>query len=228
MLGGLAMLFIPLDFTYFSANILKFFDGGWFPAIVGMTIFALMRIWSHGRKKLDKAVKNGEILADDFVKSLASSSIIRTPGIAIFLTSLSRGVPTSLLHQIKHNRALHDHLVLLHVQIHPTAKIRSDEQIIIENLGPQFYRIIFNYGFNERVNIPLRLRHCWQKGLDLDFGKASYYLGRETITFKRSGGLLRVVSNGIFAFLNRNAGRATLFYQIPPNQVVEMGSQVEI
>ena len=86
----------------------------------------------------------------------------------------------------------------------------------------------FNYGFNERINIPNRLKRCKAKGLDLDFDKASYYLGRETITFRRSGNLIRAISNSIFSFLNRNAGRATLFYGIPPNRVVELGSQVEI
>ncbi|MEH6758095.1 MAG: potassium transporter Kup [Parasphingorhabdus sp.] len=228
LLIGLAVIFIPLDFAYFGANILKFFDGGWFPALVGISIFTLMRIWAQGRKKLRRAAKHGELKASDFVKNLPTSSIIRTKGIAIFLTSLSKGIPTSLLHHIKHNRTLHDHVMLLHVEINPIAIIPSDQQIIIETLGLNFYRVTFNYGFNERVNVPGRLRLCKKMGLDFDFDQASYYLGRETIAFKRSRSLLTVVSNSIFAFLNRNAGRATIFYKIPPNRVVEMGSQVEI
>ncbi|MFT6009224.1 MAG: KUP system potassium uptake protein [Parasphingorhabdus sp.] len=228
LLVGLAIIFIPLDFAYFGANILKFFDGGWFPAIVAVLIFTLMTIWTQGRKKLREQVKHGEMEASQFVKRLPSSSIIRAPGTAIFMTSLSKGVPTSLLHHIKHNRSLHQHVVLLHVEIRPTAKIARKDQIILETLGPDFYRVTFNYGFNERVNVPQRLKRCKIKGLDLDFDKASYFLGRETITFKRSGNLIRAISNSIFSFLNRNAGRATLFYGIPPNRVVELGSQVEI
>ncbi|PHR16438.1 MAG: potassium transporter Kup [Sphingopyxis sp.] len=228
LLAALAIMFIPLDFAYFGANIVKFFDGGWFPTIVAVLIFTLMTIWTRGRKKLNEQVKHGEMEAAQFVKQLPSSSIIRAPGIAIFMTSLSKGVPTSLLHHIKHNRSLHQHVVLLHVEIRPTAKIAAKDQIILETLGPDFYRITFNYGFNERVNVPNRLKRCKVKGLDLDFDKASYFLGRETITFKRSGNVIRAISNSIFSFLNRNAGRATLFYGIPPNRVVELGSQVEI
>ena len=206
LLAGLAIIFIPLDFAYFT----------------------LMRIWAQGRKKLREEVQHGEMLASDFVKGLPTSSIVRTPGIAIFLTSLSKGVPTSLLHHIKHNRTLHDHVILLHVQIHPVARIPSNGRIIIETIGPDFYRITLNYGFNERVNVPAKLLQCKKMGLDLAFGTATYYLGRETITFKRSRSLLTGISNSVFAFLNRNAGRATIFYKIPPNRVVEMGSQVEI
>lgn len=228
LLAGLAIIFIPLDFAYFGANIVKFFDGGWFPTIVAVLIFTLMTIWTQGRMKLRQQVKHGELKASDFVKRLPSSSVIRTPGTAIFMTSLSKGVPTSLLHHIKHNKTLHDHVVLLHVQIRPTAKIARKDQIIVETLGPDFYRITFNYGFNERINVPRRLNRCKAKGIDLDFDKASYYLGRETITFKRSANLLRAISNSIFSFLNRNAGRATIFYGIPANRVVELGSQVEI
>jgi KUP system potassium uptake protein len=228
LLLGLIMIFLPLDFTYLGANLLKFFDGGWFPALVGISIFTLMRIWHQGRKKLREAVQYGEMQASDFVENLPTSSIIRTPGIAIFLTSLSKGIPTSLLHHIKHNRTLHDHVVLLHVEVNPVARIPVDKRIIIETLGPDFYRVIFNYGFNERVNVPARLRQCRKRGLDLDFDQASYYLGRETITFNRSRSVLTAISNSLFAFLNRNAGRATIFYRIPANRVVEMGSQVAI
>ena len=228
LLVGLAILFIPLDFIYFGANIVKFFDGGWFPASVAIIIFILMRIWAGGRKKLREQVQHGEMTVADFVKSLPTSSIIRTPGTAIFMTSLSRGVPTSLLHHIKHNRTLHDHVVILHVEITPVARVPLAKRIEIEELGPDFHRVTFNYGFNEKINVPTRLLQCANNGLDIDFEMASYYLGRETITFKRSGSLLRTLSNGIFSFLNRNAGRATLFYGIPPNRIVELGAQVEI
>lgn len=228
LLVCLAIVFIPLDFAYFGANIVKFFDGGWFPAIVATMIFTVMTIWTRGRKKLREQVKHGEMEASEFVKRLPSSSILRAPGTAIFMTSLSKGVPTSLLHHIKHNKTLHENVVLLHVEIRPTAKIAREDQIIVEKLGTNFYRVTFNYGFNERINIPNRLKRCRVKGLDLDFDKASYYLGRETITFRRSGNLIHAISNSIFSFLNRNAGRATLFYGIPPNRVVELGSQVEI
>lgn len=112
--------------------------------------------------------------------------------------------------------------------LNPIAKIPRDKQIIIESLGTDFHRVTFNFGFKERVNVSARLKYCRKIGLNLDFDKASYYLGCETIAFKRSRNLLTVIGNSIFAFLNRNAGRATIFYKIPVNRVVEMGSQVEI
>lgn len=228
LLAALACLFIPLDLAYFGANIIKFFDGGWFPALVAVMIFIFMRIWANGRRKLNHSMKDGELDARDFVARLPQSSIVRTHGTAVFLTSLSTGIPTSLLHHIKHNKVLHDHVILLHIEVQPIASIAAQDKIIIENLGPNFYRLTFNYGFKERVNVPERLRDCSSIGLDCDIENASYYLGRETIAFKKSNSILQRISNSIFAFLNRNAGRATIFYKIPPNRVVEMGTQVEL
>lgn len=228
LLAALACLFIPLDIAYFGANIIKFFDGGWFPTLVAILIFMLMRIWATGRKKLRISLKDGELDASGFVERLPRSSIMRTNGTAVFLTSLSTGIPTSLLHHIKHNKVLHDHVILLHIEVQPVASIAAADKIMIENLGPNFYRITFNYGFKERINVPNRLKTCKSQGLDCDIENASYYLGRETITFKTSNSIVQGISNSVFAFLNRNAGRATIFYKIPPNRVVEMGAQVEI
>jgi KUP system potassium uptake protein len=224
----LAIIFIPLDFAYFSANMLKFFDGGWLPTIVAILIFMLMRVWAQGRKQLKHNIRDGELEAANFVTRLPSSSVVRTPGTAIFLTSLSTGIPTSLLHHIKHNRTLHRNVILLHVEVQPIAKIPLKDRINIETLGSNFYRVILKYGFNQRINVPKRLNRCKALGLDLDFNTATYYLGRETITFKKSKSIFTAISNSVFAFLNINAGRATMYYQIPPNRVVELGSQVEI
>ncbi|NJM50930.1 MAG: potassium transporter Kup [Sphingomonadales bacterium] len=224
----LALIFLPLDIAYLGANIIKFFDGGWFPVIVALTIFALMSIWASGRKRLRTATQEGLMPATLFAKRLPESSVLRTPGTAIFLTSLDNGIPTALLHHLKHNKALHEKVILLHVEVLPTARIPQDKKILIEELGPSFHRITFHYGFNERIDVPRRLRQCKSMGADIDVAQASYYLGRETITFKSSGSLIRKLSNSVFAFLNRNAGRATIFFRIPPNRVVEMGAQVEI
>lgn len=228
LLALLAVIFIPLDFSYFAANAVKFFDGGWFPATVGILIFAIMRVWTGGRSRLRAEVKHGELSADDFVKRLPESSIVRTPGTGIFMTSQSDGVPTSLLHHIKHNRALHENVILLHVEVHPVARVPFADRTSLEKVGPNFYRLTFNYGFNERINVPARLKACKARGLEADVATASYFLGRETLTFKRTRSIFRSLSNTIFAFMNRNAGRATIYYGIPPNRVVEIGSQVEI
>ncbi|MFC4291375.1 potassium transporter Kup [Sphingorhabdus arenilitoris] len=228
LLALLALIFLPLDIIYLGANLVKFFDGGWFPVIVALSIFALMSIWASGRLRLRSATQADLMPAQTFVDRLPKSSILRTPGTAIFLTSLSDGVPTALLHHLKHNKALHENVVLLHVEVLPTGRIKQDQKISVEKLGPNFHRVTFNYGFNERIDVPRRLRQCKPMGLDIDPAQASYYLGRETITFKSKGSLIRKISNSIFAFLNRNAGRATIFFRIPPNRVVEMGAQVEI
>lgn len=228
LLGALAIAFIPLDLAYFGANAIKFFDGGWFPTVAALIIFMFMRIWANGRKKLRDNMTQDELDASSFVERLPQSSILRTPGTAVFLTSLSTGIPTSLLHHIKHNKALHEHVILLHIEVNPIARINPKKRIIIEKLGENFHRITFNYGFNEHINVPDRLKYCREKGIEADIANASYYLGRETITYKPTGSIISAISNSIFAFLNRNAGRATIFYKIPPNRVVEMGAQVEI
>lgn len=228
LLAVLALIFVPLDLSYLGANAVKFFDGGWFPAIVGVTIFILMGIWATGRRKLYGQVRHGELDAAEFVKRLPGSSIVRTPGAGIFMTSLSTGVPTSLLHHIKHNRSLHEAVILLHVDVHPKASIPFEERVQMETIAPKFYRLTLNYGFNEPIDVPARLKACKKRGMDIDLATTSYFLGRETLAFKPTRSIFRSISNAIFSFLNRNAGRATMYYGIPPNRVVEIGSQVEI
>lgn len=229
LLAALALAFLPLDFAYFIANAVKFFEGGWYPVLVGLVIFTLMTTWSRGKAQLRNTLGQGEILAPEFLAMLSRRDIVRTPGTAIFLTSLSKGMPATLIHHVERNRALHEHVVLLHVEIAMVARAHRDERIVIESLNEHFHRVILNYGFNEPVNVPERLRHCKALGLDIDLDeRATYYLGRETLVPDSRALDMIALRNRLFSLMSRNAGRATTFFRIPREQVVELGIQVEI
>ena len=229
ILALMAFAFMPLDFSFFIANAVKFIDGGWYPVLVGLLLFGIMTTWNKGKERLRHELNQGEIKAPEFIEWLKKEDPVRTPGTAIFMTSLSEGVPATLIHHVERNRALHERVVLLHVETLARARSRPDERIVIEELGKHFTRIVLNYGFIEPINVPQRLRRCKESGVNIDVNNdATYFLGRETlVTGLRPKGMSKLRS-ALFSFLSRNAGRATTFYRIPREQVVELGLQVEV
>ena len=229
ILGLMAIAFLPLDFSFFIANAVKFFDGGWYPVLVGLIIFGIMTTWHQGKERIKEELHQGEMMAPEFLEFLKKEQPVRTPGTAIFMTSLSQGVPATLIHHIERNRALHACVVLLHVETLARARSRPQERIVVDELGENFTRITLNYGFTEPINVPQRLRRAKREGVNVDVNEhATYYLGRETlVTGRRPRGMTQLRS-ALFRFLSRNAGRATTFYRIPREQVVELGLQVEV
>ena len=228
LLGLMILVFLPLDLSFLVANALKFLEGGWYPVLAGLVLFTLMTTWSTGKRRVREELQDDQMPVDDFLKWLAGQNVARTDGTAIFLTSMSRGTPAILLHHVEFNRALHEHVVLLHIESHPVGMVAADRRIEIEKCGPDFHRVTLNYGFNEPVDVPRRLQRCKKQGLAIEVDeRTTYYLGRETLISRKMSGM-SAWRNALFARMARNAGRATTFYRIPREQVVELGIHIEI
>jgi len=219
---------LVVDLAFFSANLLKIGDGGWFPLLVGAAVFTLMSTWRRGRELLRRRLDRETEPMRAFLERIKREPPHRVPGTAIFLTGRSRGVPPMLLHHLEHNQVLHERIVLLTTVTEETPRVPASERLDVEELDKGFYRILVHYGFMQSPNVPVALR-LWQLvGPEIDREKTTFYLGRETLipTDERPGMMLW--REHLFAFLSRNAARATAFYNIPPDRVVELGIQVEL
>jgi KUP system potassium uptake protein len=218
--------FLAVDFAFFSANIIKIAEGGWFPLAIGAISFTVLTTWRKGRELVRQ--EQAKLAAPlDVVMLAASKSLFRAKGTAVFLTAQDDGVPPALLHNLKHNQVLHERVVFLTVRTGDVPRVPAAERVTLTGLGPGFYRLIVRYGFMQTPNVPLALRFCDPLGLEFDPGKTSYFLSREKIVPKLESGMWRWREQ-LFSLMVQNALPATTFFNIPPDRVVELGSQLEI
>jgi len=224
---GVVSIFIFIDMAFFAANIVKIPDGGWFPLLAGGIMYFLMSTWQRGRAIVAARLKQNATPIEQFVRDVVRQQPLRVPGIAIFMTSNSDSVPPALLHNLKHNRILHEQVVLLTISTTDEPYVRSRERTRVENLSPSFFRIVANYGFMQTPSIFEILDSAKKQGFNYVFEEITFFLGRETILPSHHPGMM-IWREKLFAFMLRNAQRATAFYQIPPDQVIEVGIQVEI
>ncbi|HEX8625355.1 MAG TPA: potassium transporter Kup [Allosphingosinicella sp.] len=224
--GGLLFVFFAVDTAYFAANLLKVPSGGWFPLMVGFIIFALLTTWAKGRKLLRHQLKQGDIPIPLFIKS-ASGSAARVPGTAIFMTSQADGVPHALLHNLKHNRVLHERSIFLKVAIEDVPYVDDGRRVEVEALGEGFYKIILHFGFMQDMNVPEALAAIDRCGLPFKMMETSFFLSRQTPLTSTVHGMA-IWREKLFAWMMRNAESPMEFFALPPNRVVEMGSQVKI
>ncbi|WP_118857204.1 potassium transporter Kup [Sphingomonas mesophila] len=222
----LIALFALIDFAYFGANLLKVPDGGWFPLLVGAIIFTFLTTWAAGRKLMLDRMKEASLPIDVFVKS-ASSSAARVPGTAVFMTSSAQGVPHALLHNLKHNKVLHERVFLLTVKIEDVPYVAEDKRIETKEHGSGFYRIIIRYGFMEEINVPRELAAIEDCGTTCRMIDTSFFLSRQTLIASPKPGMA-IWRERLFSWMLRNAESAMEFFKLPTNRVVELGSQVEI
>jgi KUP system potassium uptake protein len=225
---GLLVLFLLIDLSFFSANVTKIDDGGWFPIAVAGAMFALMTTWKRGREALGKFMSDATLPLDVFLGDLHDHPIHRIPGTGVFMTSNLDGVPPVLLHHVKHNRVLHEHVVLLAVTTLTVPEVPVSERAKVTKLSEGFYQVKAQYGFMESPNVPDILRR-YGKGAGFPIGEheVSYYLGRETLLTTGTS-KLATWRKRVFALMSRNAQPATAFFNIPPNRVVELGTQVQL
>jgi KUP system potassium uptake protein len=223
---GLLALFFLVDTAYFAANLLKVPSGGWFPLMIGFIIFTLLTTWAKGRKLLHRQLKQGDIPIQLFIKS-ASGSAARVPGTAIFMTSQADGVPHALLHNLKHNKVLHERSIFLKVAIEDVPYIDEDRRVEVEDLGEGFYKIILHFGFMQDMNVPDALKAIDRCGLPFKMMETSFFLSRQTPLTSTVHGMA-IWREKLFAWMMRNAESPMEFFGLPPNRVVEMGSQVKI
>ena len=219
-------LFLIVDGAYFAANLLKVPDGGWFPLLVGVIAFTLLTTWARGRKLMRERMTEVALPIEIFAKS-AKNSATRVPGTAIFMASQTGGVPSALLHNIKHNKVLHERVVILTVQIDDVPYRDADARCEMHDLGDGFYRAILHYGFMEETDVPQGLKRMQACGGEFDMMDTSFFLSRQTLLPSEKPGM-PIWREKIFAWMLRNAATAMEFFRLPTNRVVELGSQVEI
>ena len=222
----LVLIFLIVDGAYFAANLAKVPDGGWFPLMIGFIAFLLLTTWSRGRKLMRENMSEHALPVEIFAKS-AKNSTMRVPGTAIFMTSSDSGVPSALLHNIKHNKVLHERVVILTVDIQDVPYVDPDKRCEFNDLGDGFYRAVLHYGFMEETNVPIGLKHMERCGGEFDMMHTSFFLSRQTLLPSDKPGM-PVWREKIFSWMLRNAASAMDFFKLPTNRVVELGSQVEI
>jgi KUP system potassium uptake protein len=220
----LLILFLSFDLPFFGANLLKFLDGGWVPLLLGAVLFVVMVDWKVGRTALAEHIAETSPPLDAFLAKLESHCQVRIPGTAIFLSSSSAGTPPVVYQHTKRIGALRETVVLLTVTTEHVPYVRGRDRAVVENLGKGFWRIVLKAGFMERPNVPKLLD---AEKLPIDLADATYFVGRETFLAGHLGRMGRL-SEGLFAFLSRNARSATAWFEIPHQQVVEMGMQIDL
>jgi KUP system potassium uptake protein len=221
-------LFLALELSFFGASVLKIAHGAWFPLVVAAVIFALMTTWKRGRNRLRHQLNQRAIPLEEFMQLLSKQDIPRVDGTAVFLNSEPDAVPPSLLHNLKHNRVLHQKVTLLTALTEEIPRVEHERRIEVLDLGQGFTRIVARYGFMENPSVPQILDAASARGLDLPLREVSFFLSRERILPRRRAGFLTRGRNQLFAFMSRNALGATAYFDIPPDRVVEIGTQVEI
>ncbi|HEV2748424.1 MAG TPA: potassium transporter Kup [Allosphingosinicella sp.] len=222
----LAVFFI-VDGAYFAANLTKVPDGGWFPLLVGLVVFTLLTTWAKGRQLMLHRMREASMPVEIFVKSAAGSAT-RVPGTAVFMTTAPDGVPHALLHNLKHNKVLHERVMLLTVRIEDVPYVDEEKRFELTDLGSGFYRLIIRFGFMQESDVPAALQRVESCGPQFKMMDTSFFLARQTLltTSKRPG--MAMWREKLFSWMLRNAESAMEFFKLPPNRVVELGSQVEL
>jgi KUP system potassium uptake protein len=224
----IAVFFIVIDLAFFGANMLKIAHGGWFPLLVAAAILFLMLTWRKGRRVLRARLGEICIPLDALLSEFKSQNIRRVPGTAVYMSGNRLGTPLALLHNLKHNKVLHEQVVLLTVRTEEVPYLANPkDRVALENLHEGFWRAHIHFGFMEKPNIPVALDRVKQAGLRFDPMRTTYFIGRETILATRKLGLSSW-RGSIFAWMTRNAGDVTSYFCLPPNGVVELGARVEV
>jgi KUP system potassium uptake protein len=224
--AALIFLFFAVDLGYFSSNLTKIPAGGWFPLLVGGIAFIFLTTWAKGRQLMISRMNEASLPMEIFIKSAAPSAA-RVPGTAVFMTSASSGVPHALLHNLKHNKVLHERVVLLTVRIEDVPYVPEEKRLETRNYGAGFFRVLLRYGFMEEINVPAALAQLKDIGPQCRMMDTSFFLARQTLLPSSRPGMA-IWREKLFAWMLRNAESAMEFFKLPTNRVVELGSQVEI
>lgn len=227
-LGFVIGCFFVIDLGFLGANLLKIHDGGWLPLVLGSMVFLLMTTWKRGRELLGRRLRARQVPLEDFVQQIqGSQSVKRVSGTAVFLSGSPDGTPVALLHNLKHNRVVHERVLILRFGTATRPHVPESERVTIQALPAGFWRVTASFGFMEEVSLEIVREACRSQGLEWQDMATTYFLGRETILPARHP-LLPRWRAWLFRLLARNALQPTTFYRLPPNRVVELGVQVEI
>jgi KUP system potassium uptake protein len=219
--------FLAIDITLFSANTLKLMVGGWFPLLMGALILTVMLTWQNGREIVFKNLEGHAIPVEDFLHSLFLSPPPRVEGTAVFFRPVGEGVPHAMLHNLMHNKVLHDRIVFLTV-IHAAVPTVADaDRVIIKSLGNECYEMSITYGFKDERDIPHALELCKVHGLNFNMMETSFFISRQTVV-PTAGMGMAMWREALFAAMYRNARDAADYFRVPANRVIELGTKLEI
>jgi KUP system potassium uptake protein len=220
--------FLAIDASFFSASLLKLGDGGWFPVTLGLTVFMLMLTWIKGRELMFARLRSLAIPLDSFLESLLREPPHRVRGTAIFLTATPEAVPHALLHNLNHNKVLHERIVFLTVLIREEPWVPAEERAEVTPLGNGCFRLVLTFGYMDRTDVTKALvEDCPAAGLSVAMMETSFFLSRETVHPAEGGGMA-LWRDHLFAAMQRNAGNVVEYFNIPTNRVIELGTQIEI
>jgi len=222
---ALFTVFLIVELTFLFANVLKIPDGGWFPLAAGSMVFLLMSTWKRGGQLLTERTSGEAIELEGFIDALMISMPTRVAGTSVFMTSDNNRVPNAMLHNLMHNKVLHERVMIVSVEVFDVPYVPEIDRVEISKLKGDFYRLTVQYGFKDEPDIPLALSLCAEQGLVIDMMETSFFLGRATLIPKVGSGMA-LWREKLFIYLFRNASSATTFYKIPSNRVVELGTQV--
>ena len=223
---GVTFVFVTIDTAYFASNLTKVPDGGWFPLLIGGIAFLLLTTWSKGRELMIARLREAAMPVKVFIASAASSAT-RVPGTAVFMTSSSDGVPHALLHNLKHNKVIHERVILLTVKILNMPYVEEETRCRLEDLGDGFHRLVIKYGFMQEPDVPAALARLTGCGPQFKMMDTSFFLARQTLLASSRPGMA-IWREKLFAWMLNNSESAMEFFRLPTNRVVELGSQVEI
>src|SRR5438132_1286205 len=220
-------LFLCVDVPFFGANMLKIRSGGWVPLAIAAAIFLLMTTWQRGREILGKRMQEKTVALKMLLADLAAEPPLRVPGTAVFLYGTTDGTPPALVHNLTHNKVLHERVVFLTMVTQDVPHVSTAERVTVKAIGKGFYRVVASYGFMDDPDIDDVLAACQVKSLEIPIAGTTFFLGRETLVASDRPGM-RHWRAELFAFMSRNALRATAFFKIPADQVFEVGAHVEL
>ena len=220
-------VFLIIDLAFFGANALKIAHGGWLPLVIGGALFTVMTTWKTGRRIVAERLTARAVPIEEFLTTVAEVPPARVPGTAVFMTAQPKGTPPALAHNLRYNKVLHKHVVTLMVTTQPVPHVPPNKQTTVRPLGQGVFEVIVRYGFMEDPNVPEALVRASEQGLTLDVEDITYFLGRETLIVSKNPGMA-MWRERLFALMTRNAVRATTFFRLPPERVVELGVQVEL
>jgi len=224
---ALAAAFLVMDLGFWTAGVTKIPSGGWFPLVIAAVVFTIMTTWKRGRAILAERLSESALSTAELPKRIESAAPLRVPGTAVYLTRDPNLVPHALVLNLQHNKVLHERIVFLAMFTEAYAYVGANDRVMIETLSPNVYRVTARYGFAEDPEILGVVQHCRAKGLDIDLPTTTFFVGRETLLATDRPGMA-IWRERLFARMARNARRATRYFRIPPNRVIEMGAEIEL
>jgi KUP system potassium uptake protein len=220
-------VFAAVDLAFVGANLFKVAQGGWLPLFIAVVLYTLMTTWKTGRRLVAERMTARAFPLEDFMAAVVATPPARVPGTAVFMTAQPRGTPPALAHNLRYNKVLHEHVIVLTVRTAPMPHVPPSNRLEVQTLGHGVFNVRAQYGFMEDPTVPEALMLSQQEGVTIDWDDVTYFLGRETIIVTRRRGMA-IWREKLFVLMARNAVRATAFFRLPPERVVELGVQVEM